>query len=189
MNNISRALPISSEAKVHQLQLFYQSGMDKMQQANPYWATNEPELILTAGVRYIPIHETVSYSIESMKRNLDWVHVVAYDYLLPKGFPANKLVLGVPYHGYAWSLANPNDKAIGAPASGPAVTIDVSIGYKIIRALIQNYVFTSGATWINFDGVEKIRAKIAYAKEKKLLGYNAFQLSNDDNWALSMAGE
>lgn len=92
--------------------------------------SSEPELILTAGVRYIPIHETVSYPIESMKRNLDWAHVVAYDYFLPsrdnvtgthaalynpasnistdfgisqwlsRGFPANKLVLGVPYHGY-----------------------------------------------------------------------------------------
>ncbi|KAJ0030204.1 hypothetical protein Pint_14645 [Pistacia integerrima] len=190
------------------------------------------ELILTASVQYIPNHETVSYPIESMKRNLDWAHVVVYDYFLPsrdnvtgtraalyntasnistdfginnwlsKGFPANKLVLGVPYHGYAWTLANPNDKAIGAPASGPAITIDGSIGYKLIRAFIQNYgygaasaynatyavnVFTIGATWINFDGVETIRAKIAYAKEKKLLGYNAFQLSNDDNWALSLA--
>ncbi|KAJ0031564.1 hypothetical protein Pint_14636 [Pistacia integerrima] len=48
-------------------------------------------------------------------------------------------------------------------------------------------VFTIGATWINFDGVETIQAKIAYAKEKKLLGYNAFQLSNADNWALSLA--
>ncbi|XP_031280410.1 cysteine-rich receptor-like protein kinase 7 isoform X2 [Pistacia vera] len=194
--------------------------------------SSEPELILTAAVRYIPNHETVSYPIESMKRNLDWAHVVAYDYFLPsrdnvtgthaalynpasnistdfginnwlsRGFPANKLVLGVPYHGYAWTLANPNDKAIGAPASGPAITIDGSIGYKLIRAFIQNYgygaasaynatyavnVFTIGATWINFDGVETIRAKIAYAKEKKLLGYNAFQLSNDDNWALSLA--
>ncbi|KAJ0030206.1 hypothetical protein Pint_14643 [Pistacia integerrima] len=84
---------------------------------------------------------------------------------------------------------------------GLAITIDGSIGCKLIRAFIQNYgyeaasaynatyavnVFTIGATWINFDGVETIRAKIAYAKEKKLLGYNAFQLSNDDNWALSL---
>ncbi|XP_031274537.1 class V chitinase-like [Pistacia vera] len=120
--------------------------------------SSEPELILTAAVRYIPNHETVSYPIESMKRNLDWAHVVAYDYFLPsmdnvtgthaalynpasnistdfginnwlsRGFPANKLVLGVPYHGYAWTLANPNDKAIGALAFGPAITIDGSMG-------------------------------------------------------------
>ncbi|KAJ0031892.1 hypothetical protein Pint_14668 [Pistacia integerrima] len=77
------------------------------------------------------------------------------------------------------------------------------MGYKLIRGIYSELrllgaasaynatyavnVFTSGATWINFDGVETIRAKIAYAKEKKLLGYNAFQLSNDDNWALSLA--
>ncbi|RVX05171.1 putative cysteine-rich receptor-like protein kinase 35 [Vitis vinifera] len=32
-------------------------------------------------------------------------------------------------------------------------------------------------------------AKISYAKEKKLLGYNVFQVSNDDNWALSQAAQ
>jgi GH18 family chitinase len=45
-----------------------------------------------------------------------------------------------------------------------------------------------GSTWINFDDVETIRAKIAYVKEKKLLGYNVFQVINDDNWVLSLAG-
>ncbi|KDO59393.1 hypothetical protein CISIN_1g0044022mg, partial [Citrus sinensis] len=91
-----------------------------------------------------------------------------------------------------------------ARASGPGITIDGSMGYKFIRAFIQNYgygaapvynasyvvnLFTSGATWINFDGVETIKAKISYAKEKNLLGYKAFQLSNDDNWALSRAAQ
>ena len=37
--------------------------------------------------------------------------------------------------------------------------------------------------------MEAIRAKIAYAKEKKLLGTIVFQVNNDDeNWALSRAG-
>uniref|UniRef100_A0A6N2M738 Protein kinase domain-containing protein n=1 Tax=Salix viminalis TaxID=40686 RepID=A0A6N2M738_SALVM len=36
--------------------------------------------------------------------------------------------------------------------------------------------------------LETVRAKISYAKEKGLLGYNVFQVINDDNWALSLAG-
>ncbi|KAH9654524.1 Receptor-like serine/threonine-protein kinase [Citrus sinensis] len=196
-------------------------------------ASDQPELTLSMAVRYSPTHETVSYPIDSMKKNLNWAHLVAYDYHMPskenvtgihaalynpssnistdfgirewlrRGFPANKLVLGLPFHGYAWTLVNPNDNDVGARASGPGITIDGSMGYKFIRAFIQNYgygaapvynasyvvnLFTSGATWINFDGVETIKAKISYAKEKNLLGYKAFQLSNDDNWALSRAG-
>jgi spore germination protein YaaH len=111
------------------------------------------------------------------------------------------LLLGLPYHGYAWALANPKENAIGALSSGLAVTQDGSMSYKYIKWYIRSYgatiIFDStyvmnyciiGSTWINFDDVEAIRAKIAYVKEKKLLGYNVFQVINDDNWVLSLAG-
>ncbi|KAJ0031891.1 hypothetical protein Pint_14669 [Pistacia integerrima] len=166
MNNISRALPISSRQKSIVTTLL-----------SPEWTKCKESIHIG---QQSELFNSIFNDLNNMGRLLDeWRATITSMH--------ETLVSRVPYHGYAWSLANPNDKAIGAPASGPAVTIDVSIGYKIIRALIQNYVFTSGATWINFDGVETIRAKIAYAKEKKLLGYNAFQLSNNDNWALSMA--
>ncbi|KDP38653.1 hypothetical protein JCGZ_04006 [Jatropha curcas] len=52
-----------------------------------------------------------------------------------------------------------------------------------------NY-FSIKSIWINFDDVEVIQTKILYAKTKGLLGYNAFQLGNDDdNWELSRAGK
>ncbi|XVE71098.1 hypothetical protein DITRI_Ditri10aG0123200 [Diplodiscus trichospermus] len=193
---------------------------------------SESQLILTIGVRYLPTIEMVSYPIESISRNVDWAHVLAYDYHLPtkekftglhaalynssshvntdfgirewlkKGFPAIKLVLGLPYHGYAWRLVNSGDNDIGSPASGPAETIDGSYAYKSIKSFIQNYgygvkaVYNSTyvasfckiqSTWINFDDVEAIKAKVSYAKARGLLGYSAFELSNDDNWELSQA--
>lgn len=96
---------------------------------------------------------------------------------------------------------NPNHNGIGAPASGIAMTADGSMSYKYIKWFLRSYGATSmynatyvvnyvtiGTTWIGFDDVQAIRAKISYAKEKKLLGYNVFQVSNDDNWALSQAG-
>ena len=52
---------------------------------------------------------------------------------------------------------------------------------------VVNYCII-GSNWIGFDDVEAIRAKIAYVKEKKLLGTNVFQVNNDDNWVLSRAG-
>ncbi|CAN6540652.1 unnamed protein product [Malus baccata var. baccata] len=190
-----------------------------------------PRLTLTMAVRYIPTFESLIYPVESMKRNLDWAHVVAYDYHLPLkenvtgayaalydhssyvntdygikqwlnySFPA-KLVLGLPYHSYAWTIANPKDNnGIGAPASGFAVTKDGSMSYKLLKWYTRSYggiiayndtyvvnYCTVGWTWINFDDVEAIRSKIAYVKAKKLLGTNVFQVGNDDEiWALSRA--
>ncbi|CAL1414885.1 unnamed protein product [Linum trigynum] len=120
------------------------------------------------------------------------------------GFPATKLVLGLPYHGYGWKLANPGNNSLGAPATGPDTTIAGDMGYKLIKSIIQNYGFGAratynstyvvnyfivGSTWINYDGVEAIRAKVSYAMEMGLAGFIAFQLSNDDNWELSRAAQ
>ncbi|CAN1172311.1 Cysteine-rich receptor-like protein kinase 10 [Linum perenne] len=193
--------------------------------------SSHSKLTLTMAIRYSP--NLISYPIQSMARNLDWAHLVAYDYHLPTrenftgnhaavfgggnvstdygvkewirvGFPANKLVLGLAYHGYAWKLANPGNSTVGAPATGPAVTIAGDMGYKLIKSFIQNYgfgaktmydsgrvvdYFVVGSTWINFDDVEAIKGKVSYAMDNGLLGFNAFQLSNDDNWELTRAAQ
>ncbi|KAA3486223.1 G-type lectin S-receptor-like protein serine/threonine-protein kinase CES101 [Gossypium australe] len=194
--------------------------------------TGKTRLLLTTSARCLRIDNSLSYPIESANRSLDWINIVAYDYHVPKadrftgfhaplfdpfgrantdddirewlkrGFPADKLVLGLPYHGYGWKLVNSADNGVGSAASGSALTIDGSMGYKLIKSFIQNYgygveaVYNStyvvsfckiGSNWINFDDVEAIKAKVSYAKVKGLLGYNAFQLSNDDNWVLSQA--
>ncbi|KDP38650.1 hypothetical protein JCGZ_04003 [Jatropha curcas] len=196
--------------------------------------TSEPKLILTMAIYRQPTIANTSFPVESMQRNLDWANLVAYDYHLPlkenitgnhaalfdplghistdsgikgwlrRGLTSEKLVLGLPYHGYAWKLVNSNDKySIGALASGQEVTKDGSIGYKLIKSVIRDYgygaissynatyvvnYFRIKSIWINFDDVEAIQTKILYAKTKGLLGYNAFQLGNDDdNWELSRA--
>ncbi|TYG38534.1 hypothetical protein ES288_D13G231600v1 [Gossypium darwinii] len=194
--------------------------------------SGKTQLLLTMSANRLPIVNSVSYPIESTKLNLDWVHIRAYDYYVPtldrftgfhaalydplgrantddgikewlkREFPADKLVLGLPYHGYGWMLVNSGDSGIDSAASGPAVTIDGSMGYKSIKSFILNYgygveavynstyvvnIFKIGSNWINFDDVEAIKAKVSYAKVKGLLGYSAFQLSNDDNWVLSQA--
>ncbi|PON38032.1 Mitogen-activated protein kinase kinase kinase [Parasponia andersonii] len=195
--------------------------------------STQSKLVLTMALRYVPDGKSMSYPIESLKRNLDWGHVVAYDYHLPtkenvtgahaalydpyshkntdygvrkwlsSGFPSEKLVLGLPFHGYAWTLANPKaNNGVGSPASSLAVTQDGSMSYQYIKRYTRSYraeiVYNAsyvvnycviGATWIGFDDVEAVKAKITYAKEKKLLGYNVFQVINDDNWVLSRAAQ
>ncbi|KAF4358465.1 hypothetical protein G4B88_020143 [Cannabis sativa] len=193
--------------------------------------STQSKLLLTMALRYVPEYgKSLNYPIESLVRNLDWGHVVAYDYhlsikenvtgahaalydpnsnvntdygirkWLSRGFPSEKLVLGLPFHGYAWTLVNPGDNGVGSPASGLAVTQDGSVSYQYIKWYTRTYgtniVYNAtyvvnycvvGASWIGFDDVEAVKTKIAYAKEKKLLGYNVFQVINDDNWVLSRA--
>ncbi|KAK3435680.1 hypothetical protein EUGRSUZ_C00389 [Eucalyptus grandis] len=196
--------------------------------------SGKPQLLLVMAVYCQPIFNSVSYPLDSIQRNLDWVHLIAYDYHLPtrerfalphaalfdpasqnntdfcitwlltRGFPARKLVLGLPYHGYAWQLEDSSPDAIGHPAVGPAVTADGSFGYSSIKLYIRDFgygatsvynstyavnLFRKGSVWINFDDVEAIRAKVTYAKEKGLLGYNVFQINNDKNWVLSRTAQ
>ncbi|KAF7849776.1 hypothetical protein BT93_L0295 [Corymbia citriodora subsp. variegata] len=192
--------------------------------------SGKPRLLLVMGVYCQPIVDSLSFPLDSIQRYLDWVHLIAYDYHLPTrekfalphaalydpashnntdfcvtwlltgGFPARKLVLGLPFHGYAWQLEDSSGDAIGHPAVGPAETGDGSFNYKAIKSFIRDFgygtssvynrtyvvnFYRKGLVWINFDDVEAIRAKVTYAKEKGLLGYNAFQVNSDLNWVLS----
>ncbi|KAK9269731.1 hypothetical protein L1049_001509 [Liquidambar formosana] len=194
--------------------------------------SNQSRLILTMGLHYVPVLHSVSYPVDSIGRNLDWAHVIAYGYYVSsrvnftrpsaalydpwsnvstnfgigewtrQGLPASKLLLGLPFHGHAWKLKNPNDNGLGAPASGSGTMSDGCMGYKFIMSNIRGYgkavaimyngtyvvnYCTLGTDWIGYDDVEAIRSKVSYAKEKKLLGYNAFLVSNDENWVLSRA--
>ncbi|KAF7154445.1 hypothetical protein RHSIM_Rhsim01G0041900 [Rhododendron simsii] len=187
------------------------------------------QLILTMTVQLCPYLDNASFPIESIKKNLNWVHVMAFDYYTPTswnytaafaalydpgsqwstesginawidaGLSANKVVLGLPFHGYAWTLVNSNDTAIGAPAKGPAITDYGCMRYKDIKAYMQrsgavseynaayvvNYCVI-GSSWIAYDDVEVVKNKVAYAKKRNLLGYFVSQVENDDeNWVLS----
>ncbi|KAJ0030460.1 hypothetical protein Pint_14670 [Pistacia integerrima] len=118
------------------------------------------------------------------------------------GLSANKLVLRLPLYGCAWKLVNPEDNGIGAPATGPGITKSGYISYKDIKNHIKvsgrkidvkynpiyvvNYC-TIESSWIGFDDVQAIKAKVSYAKEKKLLGYYVWRVGYDDNWVLSQA--
>ncbi|KAF7153358.1 hypothetical protein RHSIM_Rhsim01G0042200 [Rhododendron simsii] len=143
-------------------------------------STRSP-LLLTLASHYLPSKNSTSYPMESIRRNFDWVHIVAYYYHLPtmenftgahsalydpssnvstdygikewisRGLPAEKMVLGLEYHGYAWMLADLTANEIGSSAT------------------------------------EAIRTKVSYAREKGLLGYKVWHVANDDNWVLSKA--
>lgn len=126
-----------------------------------------PELILTAAVLGSPYLETGTYPMESIRTNLNWVHVNAYDYHTPlgqnltgapsalydpesdfdtdfnikswigNGVAASKLVLGLPFYGYVWKLKNSSDRGIGAAATGPVDDDGGARSYRDIKSDIQ----------------------------------------------------
>ena len=86
--------------------------------------------------------------------------------------------------------------------TGPAVTEEGDMTYKQINnysktqgavgpiynsTYVVNYIIV-GSDWISFDGVDVVRIKVSYAKEKALLGYVVWEISQDDKWVLSQAG-
>lgn len=193
--------------------------------------TNKTQLMLTALFGYSPGRRFTNYPVASIQQYLNWVHVVAAEYSNPSsqnftsahaalydrsslsntdyginawieaGLSADKLVLCLPFYGYAWTLVNPGINGIGAATIGPAITATGFMLYREIKNYIQQYgpnvpvIYNStyamnywsiGTIWIGFDDVEAIRDKISYAKKKKLLGYFVWTVSFDKNWTLSL---
>ncbi|KAI9125902.1 hypothetical protein K1719_003320 [Acacia pycnantha] len=196
------------------------------------------EYIITANVPCSPYYNSstsIVYPVESMKANLNWIHVRTFGYTSPSnspnftaassplydpsnenvntdyfirqwidcGFPASKLVMGLPLFGYTWNLTDPKDDDIGAPATGEEDSLHNRIrtyfelkvkmhslggNSKYNATYVANY-WSPGSPWTTFDGVEAIREKVSYAKNNKLLGYILWNISGDFNWELSLAAK
>ncbi|XP_059287268.1 probable leucine-rich repeat receptor-like protein kinase At5g05160 isoform X2 [Lycium ferocissimum] len=208
--------------------------------------SKKTRLFLTMAGQYTPWIQDLTFPIESMRKNLDWVHVMAFNYYDPvstnntspvaalydstsdlntdyginawikSGFPSQKLVLGLPFFGYVWTLVSPKDNKIGAIGTGPGpkdylyategekepfTSTDGTLNFNNIKrgmikyrannssyssTYVMNYV-SIGTSWVGFDDVEAVKTKVAYAKERSLKGYVAWQVSYDWNSVLSQA--
>lgn len=117
------------------------------------------------------------------------------------GLSSKKIVIGLPFYGYAWRLLNPNEHGLFAPANGPAISEGGDVGYGKINSFISDNKATkvfdksvvtdycyAGTTWIGYDDTQSISTKVSYAKGKGLLGYFAWHVGADDNWGLSQTG-
>ncbi|CAL5400505.1 unnamed protein product [Camellia sinensis] len=94
------------------------------------------------------------------------------------GLSPKNMVLGMPFYGYAWKLVNANNHGFKAPSSGPVGSGD---------GVVSEYCY-SGTTWVGYDDIQSITAKVSYAKQHGLLGYFAWHVGVDNNWALSQQG-
>lgn len=69
------------------------------------------------------VHFTCKYEsyIVSVTFNLFYSQNDTLGYLVAKGAPRNKLMVGIPFYGQSFTLANPNEHDIGSPSTGPGL--------------------------------------------------------------------
>ncbi|WP_442815420.1 glycosyl hydrolase family 18 protein [Streptomyces sp. NBC_01324] len=146
-----------------------------------------------------PADPTAPIEPGSAKYNLDTA-VTAYtdglpDYGITGGFPASKLVLGVPFYWRGWTgVPAGTDYGLYQSATGPtpAKPLSQEAGLAAWKELSPTAANThwdpvTESSWIydgtNFwtgDTPQAIRARASYAAGKGLAGMFAFSLENDD---------
>ncbi|XP_057871267.1 nod factor hydrolase protein 1 isoform X2 [Cryptomeria japonica] len=119
------------------------------------------------------------------------------------GIPPEKVVMGMPLYGKSWVLKSQNQTGIGAPAvaAGPKQNLSDESGimfYSEITDFIRDTHATEvfdtesvstycyvGELWVGYDNQDSVAAKVKFAKQKGLLGYFFWAISQDSNWMLS----
>lgn len=114
--------------------------------------------------------------------------------------PVEKLVMGLPLYGRTWSLADPNENGIGAPAvrfglGNGVLEYDAILQFNNNEgATVKNDESTasaysySGMDWIGYDNPISVGTKVQYASTNKLAGYFFWAIGMDSKYALPAAG-
>lgn len=94
------------------------------------------------------------------------------DYFLGRGIPGSKLLLGVPFYGYAFGPGFP-------PSGGTA-----SFNYKDLvntypGAANSDSIVVKDKGTIYYNGIPTIQAKVAYAKSRNAAGIMIWELHQD----------
>lgn len=135
---------------------------------------------------------------EVIDNNVDYI----VNYWMQKGFPAEKINLGIPLYGQSWTLGysvEPKPVTLGAGpgAAGPWTREAGTLGYYEICLNIRNggweavedpehlngpYAFSSSApkVWVGYDDINMAAVKSQYVLENQLGGAMVWDISTDD---------
>ncbi|XP_026300868.1 probable chitinase 2 [Apis mellifera] len=195
-------------------------------------AFKKSNYLLTAALSSNKAIIDMAYDIPEISKYLDYIHIMAYDYhgtwnrkvlpnaplksedgqsvvdtltyLLNKGAPSNKMVLGLPMYGRTFILANKLNSSKESPIGqtsisdgfkGPYTGENGFMGYnEICEELITNVQkWTTG--WddnsntpyiinddhvIMFDNPKSLKAKVEYAMSLNLSGVMIWSIDTDD---------
>jgi len=142
-----------------------------------------------------PLKARPGESAEDQILNVDYT----WNYLLQLGAVPHKTVLGVPLYGRAFTLLDPTNNQMGAPAEetsfqGPYTREDGFLGYNEICLKLtgetdwtvewdehhQAPFMHSGDRWISFDNEKSIAIKSDYAFDQGLAGVMTWSIDTDD---------
>ncbi|CAH0390045.1 unnamed protein product [Bemisia tabaci] len=121
------------------------------------------------------------------------------NYWIKQGMPRRKIVMGMPFYGQSFTLADPNKHGLNAPATGPGEAGEQTRAagflayYEICQHLksgqwnevidperrIGPYIY-KGNQWIGFDDATQIKRKSQYIREMNLGGAMIWALDLDD---------
>lgn len=100
------------------------------------------------------------------------------EYLVGKGAPRDKLLVGVPFYGQSFTLIKSNNHKVGTPTSGPGEPGEYTkqpgmLAYYEIcnRIKSQNWVYSKGTLgsgpyaylkdqWVGFEDIDSVREKV-----------------------------
>lgn len=108
--------------------------------------------------------------------------------LLSQGASKDKLIMGIPTYGNAFTLADPSQNGVGAPASGAGNSKFNDLCQKL-NANSLNYVWDddqkvpyvyADSYWVGFDDVKSVSNKAQYINDNGLGGAIIWDIDSDD---------
>lgn len=130
------------------------------------------------------------YSGSDTSPQLKWSVDASVNAWLKAGFPAEKLVMGVPFYGYKYnSVINTNNGLYQTHSGGSSLTY-AGIAANYLNAPGYKRYFHSGAmvpwlfngsTFISYEDEQSMGLKAQYIKNKGLSGAAIWELSQDPN--------
>ncbi|MGH0154238.1 UNVERIFIED_CONTAM: hypothetical protein FKN15_049890 [Acipenser sinensis] len=121
----------------------------------------------------------------------------AMNYWKSSGAPAEKLLVGFPTYGHTWTLANPSNNGVGAPATGagPAGPFTSQAGfwayYEICTFISQGatqawdapqdvpYAYKDNL-WVGYDNEKSFNLKVQWLKQNNFGGAMVWTIDLDD---------
>ncbi|VVD06029.1 unnamed protein product, partial [Leptidea sinapis] len=159
-------------------------------------------LILTAAVSPTAATAALSYNIPEISQYLDQIEIMTYDMYGPwddvTGCPPEKLLIGVPFYGNTFILANSNMSGVGVPSNGigiagPYTATRGHIGYNEFCNLVKTEAWSKrydalsrvpygvqGRNWVSYDDAGSISDKINYAVKFNVSGVMIWSIETDD---------
>lgn len=120
------------------------------------------------------------------------------EYLVSKGAPRNKLLVGIPFYGQSFTLTKSSSYGEGVPAAGagepgeytkqPGMLAYYEICYRIRnnRWIVNRKSPTAGPyaynreQWVGFEDIDSVKMKAAYIKNSGFGGAVAWTIDLDD---------